>query len=62
MDKFIGFDVDHKHTLACVTQAGPIATGSCGPRWASFGSGVGHGASTQACHVEWCTSVIPCLK
>lgn len=22
MDKFIGFDVDHKHTLACVTQAG----------------------------------------
>ena len=21
MDKFIGFDVDHKHTLACVTQA-----------------------------------------
>ena len=22
MDKFIGFDVDHKHALACVTQAG----------------------------------------
>jgi transposase len=22
MDKFIGFDIDHKHTLACVVQAG----------------------------------------
>ena len=22
MDKFIGFDVDHKHTQACVIQAG----------------------------------------
>ena len=23
MDKFIGFDIDHKHTLACVVQAEP---------------------------------------
>ncbi len=22
MDKFIGFDIDHKHTVACVVQAG----------------------------------------
>ena len=22
MDKFIGFDIDHKNTVACVTQAG----------------------------------------
>ncbi len=22
MDKFIGLDIDHKHTLACVVQAG----------------------------------------
>jgi|GEM_PF-3175457 len=22
MDKFIGFDIDDKHTLACVVQAG----------------------------------------
>jgi len=22
MDKFIGFDIDHKHTVACITQAG----------------------------------------
>ena len=22
MDKFIGFDIDHKHTLSCVVQAG----------------------------------------
>ena len=22
MDKFIGFDIDHKHTLACLVQAG----------------------------------------
>ena len=22
MDKFIGFDMDHKHTMACVVQAG----------------------------------------
>ena len=22
MDKFIGFDVDHKRTVACLTQAG----------------------------------------
>ena len=22
MDKFIGFDIDHKNTVACITQAG----------------------------------------
>jgi len=22
MDKFTGFDLDHKHTLACVVEAG----------------------------------------
>ncbi len=22
MGKFVGFDIDHKHTLACLTQAG----------------------------------------
>ncbi len=22
MDKFIGFDIDHKHSVACVVQAG----------------------------------------
>ena len=22
MDKFTGFDIDHKHTLACVVEAG----------------------------------------
>ena len=22
MDKFIGFDIEHKHTLACLVQAG----------------------------------------
>ncbi len=22
MDKFIGFDIDHKHTVACVVQGG----------------------------------------
>ena len=41
MDKFIGFDIDHKRTLACVVQTGqPTARGSCGPTWINFGSGL----------------------
>ena|GEM_PF-3878397 len=51
MAKSIRFDVDHKHTPACVTQAGrPDRYTTLQTRWANCGSGIGHGAGSYGAH------------